>query len=204
MEKVLTDVGYRMPNQGKQKKRVVEKLFRGDYEPLFDLCKKYDAFQDMPFSQGVTYAILDAVFPGSRFILTVRDSDAWFESLVRFSLKVLLKKAGVENINDFSESTLKDKAIYLHKNYLYNTFKSHAASVVDHRICFDWSLVYDKKHRVEIYEKRNQEIILYFRERQDQLLVIDISKEEDNSKIVEFLGLPKELIAPLPHLNRSL
>lgn len=161
LEKVLIDIGYRMPNQAKQEKLVVEKLFRGDYKPLFDLCKEYDAFQGMPFSQGITYAILDAMFPGSKFILTIRDSEVWFESLVRFSLNILFKKAGIESINDFSELTFNDKAIYLHKNYLYNNVKRHAISVINHRIYFDWSLVYNKKNRIELYERRNREIREY-------------------------------------------
>lgn len=203
LEKVLSDLGYKMPDQAKQEKLVVEELFRGNYEPLFALCKEYDAFQDMPFSQGVTYAILDAMFPGSKFILSIRESDAWFESLVRFHLKGILKRAGINNINDFSESAFKDKAIYLHENYLQTVVKRHAVSVVDYQVTYDWSLVYNKEHRIEVYERRNQEIISYFQERQDQLLILDITKEKDNSKIVEFLGLPKNLICSLPHLNSS-
>lgn len=203
LDKVLSDLGYKMPKQTRQETLVVEEIFRGNYEPLFALCKEYDAFQDMPFSQGVTYAIVDAVFPKSKFILTIREPDAWFESLVRFHLKGILKKAGLENLDDFSESTFKDKAIYLHENYLQTVVKRHAVSVIDHQVHFDWSLVYNKAHRMGLYERRNREIISYFQERQDQLLILDITKEKDNSKIVEFLGLPKKLVDPLPHLNRS-
>jgi hypothetical protein len=203
LERVLTNLGYRMPNQARQESMVVEELFRGNYEPLSTLCKKYDAFQDMPFSYGVTYAIVDAMFPGSKFILTVREPNAWFESLVRFHLSGILKKAGVEKVDDFSESSFKDKAIYLHKNYMHNVIKRYAVSVVDHEVRYDWSLVYDKQYQIELYERRNQEIVDYFQDRQDQLLVLDITKEQDNAKIVEFLDLPKRLIDTLPHLNRS-
>ena len=164
-----------MPNQGRQEKRVVEELFSGNYDPLYSLCKKYSAFQDMPFSQGVTYSVLDAMFPGSKFILTVRDSDKWYESLTRFHLNGILKKAGINKLEDFDQSTFKDKAVYLHKNYLHSTTKRHAAKVVDHKVVYDWSLVYNKAHRVELYERRNAEIVNYFQERNDQLLVIDLS-----------------------------
>jgi len=203
LERVLTDLGYRMPNQARQETLVVEEFLQGNYEPLYALCKKYDAFQDMPFSQGVTYAIVDAIFPRSKFILTIRDSHAWFESLVRFHLNGILKKAGVKKLDDFSEFTFKDKAIYLHKNYLQKATKIHAISFINYDIHFDWSLVYNKKHRIELYERRNKDIIYHFHERKDQLLVIDITKEKDNSKIIEFLDLPKDLIKELPHLNRS-
>ena len=203
LERVLTNLGYRMPGQARQETLVVEESFRGNYAPLHTLCKQYDAFQDMPFSQDVTYAIVDAMFPGSKFILTVREPNAWFESLARFHLNGILKKAGVDKLEDFGELAFKDKAIYLHKNYLQNFVKRHAVSVVDHEIRFDWSLVYNKEHRMVLYERRNQEIVTYFQERQSQLLVLDISKEKDNSRIVEFLGLSKTLIDTLPHLNRS-
>jgi hypothetical protein len=203
LEKELTELGYKMPNQARQEMLVVEELYRGNHVPLYTLCKRYDAFQDMPFSQGITYAIADALFPGSKFILTVREPNAWFESLARFQLKGILKKAGVEKLEDFDELTFKDKTIYLHKNYLQNAAKRHAVSVIDHEIRLDWSQVYNKAHRIELYERRNREIIGYFQERQDQLLVLDITKEKDNSRIVEFLELPKRLICTLSHLNRS-
>ena len=203
LEKVLIDLGYKMPKQTVQETLVVEALFQGNYAPLFSLCKKYDAFQDMPFSQGVTYAIVDTLFPGSKFILTVRDSDAWFESLSRFHLKGILKKAGVEVLDDFDESTFKDKDIYLHKNYMQNLMKRHAITFNNQKVCHNWSLVYNKEHRIKLYEQRNLEIVNYFQERDEQLLIIDISKEKDNSRIVDFLNLPQKLIDRLPHLNRS-
>ena len=193
-----------MPNQTEQEIFVVENLFRGNYKPLYTLCKKYAAFQDMPFSQDATYAVVDAMFPESKFILTTREPNAWFESLARFHLKGILKKAGIEKLEDFGELTFKDKAIYLKKNYLQNIFKRHALSVIDQKIYYDWSLVYNKAHRIDLYRKRNQEIVKHFEVRKEQLLVLDVSKEKDNSKIVEFLNLPKEFIETLPHLNKSL
>jgi hypothetical protein len=203
VEQVLSDLGYRMPNQAKQESLTVEEMFKGNYKPLISLCKKYDAFQDMPFSQSVTYAILDALFPGSKFILNVRDSDEWFESLTRFHLKGVMNSGGIDKLDDFSESTYKDKNVYLHKNYMYNITKRHAVKVEDNKVEYDWSLVYNKDYRTDRYERRNREIISFFRERPEQLLVIDITKEKDNSKIVKFLGLPEKYISDLPHLNSS-
>jgi len=203
MERVLKDLGYRMPKQDKQESQLVEEIHKGNYAPLKALCKRYDAFQDLPFSQSSIYAVADALFPGSKFILTVRDSEKWFQSLVRFQLKTILKKAGVEKIEDFGEETFKDKAIYLHKNYMYNVVKRHAAYVDDNEVKHDWSLVYDRDHRIQVYEERNAEIVKYFQSRPDQLLVIDVTREKDNSRIIDFLGLPEKFIGPIPHLNKS-
>jgi len=44
------------------------------------LVPKYDAFQDNPWP--IIYRFLDREFPGSKFILTVRESDKWIASIV--------------------------------------------------------------------------------------------------------------------------
>jgi hypothetical protein len=46
-----------------------------------EVVPQYDAFQDMPWP--MLYAFLDAEYPGSKFILTVRDPEAWIRSQVR-------------------------------------------------------------------------------------------------------------------------
>lgn len=203
LEHVLRSAGYQMPNQAQQEKLTVEEMHRGNYKPLVSLCQEYEAFQDQPFSSQNLYAVLDAMFPGSKFILTVRDPGVWYESLKRFHLKGILKEAGVEKIGDFGEETFKDKAIYLDKNYCFNHFQRQAIEIIDHRICYNWSLVYQEAHCIRNYERRNNDIIKYFHKREDQLLVIDLSKEKDNSKVIKFLGLPGALLSDLPHLNKS-
>ncbi len=45
------------------------------------LAAEYDAFQDNPWP--LVYRRMDALYPGSKFILTVRDPDRWLESSVR-------------------------------------------------------------------------------------------------------------------------
>ncbi len=46
----------------------------------FGLVEKFDAFQDNPWP--ILYKELDAKFPGSRFILTVRPANDWIKSVV--------------------------------------------------------------------------------------------------------------------------
>lgn len=203
MEKVLRDLGYRLPRQSDQEKRVVEELYKGNFRPLKKLCQRYEAFQDRPFSQGVTYANVDAMFPSSKFILTVRESEAWFESLVGFHRGGILRKAGIVEVEDFNEQTLKDKDVYLYKNYMYHAAKRHAGIVIGYNMNYDWSLVYDRNHRIAEYEARNRGVIEYFQDRRDQLLVIDVSQEGDTSKIVDFLEMSRDNVREMPHTNRS-
>jgi hypothetical protein len=46
-----------------------------------DLVKRYDAFQDNPWP--IIYKELDRKYPGSKFILTLRNADSWIKSQVR-------------------------------------------------------------------------------------------------------------------------
>ncbi len=51
------------------------------YTMAHKLVKKYDAFQDNPWP--IIYKKMDKAYPGSKFILTIRDSESWIKSLVR-------------------------------------------------------------------------------------------------------------------------
>ena len=57
--------------------RTQEQLENGDYR--LDILDKYSAVTDMPV--GFFYPQLDKVYPGSRFILTVRDKNDWLKSV---------------------------------------------------------------------------------------------------------------------------
>ena len=48
---------------------------------VYPLVERYDAFQDNPWP--ILYEDLDVKFPGSKFILTVRDPESWYESQLR-------------------------------------------------------------------------------------------------------------------------
>ena len=88
MERVLRLYGYSMPNQQEQEARLTRQVFSTNYEEFKCFVAKYDAFQDLPFSQEQTYVVADALFPNSRFILTERDSEQWFLSMTTFTKKL--------------------------------------------------------------------------------------------------------------------
>ena len=204
LEWILKALGYKLPNQLEQEMRIVKQLYLGNFLPFTEFCDQYDAFQDMPFSQGVVYAQADCLFPGSKFILTVRDPNEWYESLVRFHMKGVLKRQGITSLDNIDEYTFKNKNIYLYENYFYDVLKYMiVADVKDYKLEYDWSKAYDREHRIKIYTDRNKEIIKYFQKRPESLLVIDVGKERDILKILKFLGLPEKLNIQMPHLNSS-
>jgi len=174
--------------------------YNGNLRPLVDYINKYDAFQDAPFSIKTIYAQADALFPGSKFILTYRDADAWFESLLRFHKKILGVPANQpitrENSANFP---------YLYPGYADLLNRINWLHDVDGEagLKIDWNLLYNAEHYKNIYRARNHEIVRHFSERSRDFLVIDITSEKDTRKIVEFLGLPEQLITHVPHLNAS-
>jgi sulfotransferase family protein len=73
----LEILGYRVtgPN-GHRDPKIRETV----YQKAFGLVPKFDAFKDNPWP--VLYRELDERYPGSKFVLTVRPTDAWIRSAV--------------------------------------------------------------------------------------------------------------------------
>ena len=55
---------------------------------------------------------------------------------------------------------------------------------------------------LQCYKKHNQEVINYFKDKNNKLLVIDITKENAWEQICLFLNKPKPTL-PFPHLNKN-
>ena len=75
MVEALKLLGYRVTGPDHVRdKDIAEKLERVTAE----LSHRFDAFQDNPWP--LVYRQMDALHPGSKFILTVRDPQKWYES----------------------------------------------------------------------------------------------------------------------------
>lgn len=199
LREILMNIGFRVANQQDQEKHLTHILSTGRYDALQEFAAKYDAFQDLPFSQGHFYVACDALFPNSKFILTVRNTDEWFESLLRFHKKVF----GFDDETSIDLDFAKDKALYLHKNYTYEQFVRRALVVNGTDVEPDSSKLYDREQNVRRYEERNEAILKYFYNRPSDLLVLDLSAEEDTSKICSFLELSNDTVQPMPQENRT-
>jgi hypothetical protein len=174
--------------------------YKGNLRPLINYVNKYDAFQDAPFSIKNTYAQLDALFPDSKFILTYREADAWFDSFHNFTKKIF----GLRNDEPITKAVLNSRQ-YLYPGYFQYMLELHWLLDVDNEVDLkiDWELLYDREHYKKLYRARNSEIVRHFSERPDDLLVIDLTREQTTKKIVDFLGLPPQLVTNIPHLNQT-
>ncbi len=187
VEAVLKSLGYKMGNQAKAESLIYEWSKR-DFKNIIKLCKTADAFQDIPFSNDFTFVALDCAFPGSKFILTIRnDKDEWFESLTRFHTKIVGKDR-LPTADDLKEF-----------NYRYKGFLWDAQTLkygIDERTLYDYNIY------TNYYENYNKRIHEYFKYKMENLLVLNLSDKDAMEKLYTFLGI-KYNGQKLPHLNKS-
>lgn len=180
LKRAFVELGFKVGDQREAellKRDIVEK----DYKPLLHYCRSAQVFQDVPFSQGITYKILDESFPGSKFILSIRDSDEqWYNSMTKFHAKVF-------GNGELPTWEVLKKTRYVYRGYAYeNRREVYGLTEEDEP--------YDKNILTSYYNKRNQEIIDYFKNRPSSLLVINLSETDSYQKFCDFLGVKSKRI----------
>lgn len=187
MEMALRSLGYRMGLQARGE-MLKDDWARRDFTRVVALCRTADAFQDVPFSNAFTFQALDPHFPGSKFVLTVRDSpEQWYESLVRFHTKIV-GKGRRPTADDLREFT------YRYKGFLWDAFVATYGG--------DERLLYDRDTYIAHYLDHNRSVTEYFRHRPSDLLVLNVGAADAMRTLCEFLGRPYDG-RPMPHVNRT-
>lgn len=187
VEAVLKSLGYKMGNQRKGEMLTKQWAVR-DFKKIINLCKKADAFQDLPFSNDFTYSVLDYAFPKSKFILTVRNNkDEWFESLTRFHTKIVGKDR-LPTADDLKAFP------YRYKGFLWDVLQAKYAITE--------ATLYDYKIFTDNYEMHNHRVKEYFKYRQKDLLILNLSEENSMEKLYKFLNVDYKG-EDMPHLNQS-
>jgi hypothetical protein len=187
LEEALKSFGYRMGSQ-KAGELLLRDYAERDFRKILKLCKTATAFQDIPFSLDHTYQAVDGEFPGSKFILTVRDTaDQWFESLKRFHTK-LVGKDRTPTKEDLQEYD------YRYRGWLWEC----------HQFVFgaDASTLFDKELYINYYNRHNRVAIDYFKERPDDLLVLNVAEPAAMGSLCKFLNVQPEQ-RTFPHLNKT-
>lgn len=172
VRKAFVDLGYVV---GKQSD--AEKLFPfykdRNFHPVVEYCETAEAFQDVPFSLPYTYIALDYAFPGSKFILTVRDSpEVWCDSLIRFHSK--LYGGNIPTLKQLKNST------YAYKGFMYDARKIVFGTPDDD--------LYNREIMINQYNEHNRTVMEYFKFRPDDLLVLNLTDRNAYFKFCKFLG----------------
>lgn len=175
LAKAFDVLGFEVGDQHKAESLSINCLYQ-NYKPLIDYCKTAEVFQDVPFSFLEVYKVLDKNFPKSKFILSIRDSsEQWYQSIIKFHSKIF----GNEIMNSWEEIK---KLNYVTPEWVYNIRQGvYGLTDLDHP--------YEKTKLIEYYEKRNNEIVDYFKNRPDDLLVINLSEKGSYQKLIDFLGI---------------
>ena len=134
-----------------------------------------DAFFDTPI--WANYKELDERFPGSKFILSWRDPEKWYQS---FS-----KNIG-SYLNALRNSWIRRLDVVQRRAYLKIFGPSGS----------------DKEYLISCYIRHRQEAEEYFRDRPNDFLVLEMESADAMAKLSEFLGIKDEGIS-LPSSNHS-
>ena len=173
LNEALRLLGHRavhFPDDDVTQTEITSFLARRPPELRLSLLTRVDALTDTPVS--VTYQALDRAYPGSRFILTVRDKRSWLASCDKYWRGPLLGhlegptaayigciNAAVYGVEHYDESRFS------------STYDAHVSGVLD-----------------------------YFRARPDDLLVMNICAGDGWEPLCKFLATALPL-ATFPRLN---
>lgn len=122
------------------------------------------------------YQKLDVAYPGSKFVLTVRDEADWIRSVERFWTYEGNKHRWTWDMDGF-------------------THKMH--SMIYGRPTFN------RRAMLAAYRRHNEGVQEYFAGRPNDLLVLNMNGHVPFAPLCEFLGAPAPRDAALPHRNRS-
>ncbi len=168
-------LGYVVGDQHRAEIITGKHYFDSNFLPIIDYCKTAQAFQDVPFSYPETYKHLDKAYPGSKFILTIRDDpEQWYRSITRFHAKRFGKNGRIPTAEDLKS------AQYVWPGFMYNLVRLYGTTDDN---------PYNKEVLIAHYERQNQEVKKYFKDRPDDLLVINVAEKGAYRKFVDFLGV---------------
>lgn len=127
---------------------------------------------DLPVA--VQYKELDLAYPESKFILTERNHDDWYRSIVGWYLnRVIPDEPRFANMLDWR------KAAFGHEN--------------PNPVNTDF---------IDVYDTHVDTAIEYFKDRPNDFLRINICDGDSTEALCEFLGLEKS-VTQFPHLHKS-
>ena len=187
LEKFMLFHGFRSGDQASGE-RLMPDYVQNRWESLKYHVSTADFFQDLPFSAPNTYRHLDAAFPNSRFILTVRDSaETWYRSLLTFHKDIFGYGKRVPTREDL------ERAPYRFPGFAWLANRALYPSPPDDP--------YNREALIGAYEKHRKDVEEYFGEREN-LLVLEISDPEAPSRLGGFLDIVPQMKS-LPWLNKS-
>jgi hypothetical protein len=148
--------------------RIADEVAHARYD--LAVLEEVDAITDTPVA--AIYPHLDAHYPGSKFVLTVRDKDDWLDACERY---FAVKEAA-------DRGTPKEEELRFYFLVVYGCDGFH-------RERFSW-----------VYDAHRRNVEHHFRGRPEDLLIFDVTAGDGWEKLCPFLGKPVPDL-PFPHAN---
>jgi hypothetical protein len=155
----------------------LRELIEGNYD--FSLLQKLDGITDITVS--AFYPQLDKLFPGSKFILTVRDKESWLKSMKKHW-------SGRPAFADEEE-------ISFSKQTHMNIRRLLRAAVYG---CYE----FNEERLSYVYDQHYKNVMEYFKSRPESLLVLDICGGQGWNQLCSFLNAPA-LSQPFPYTKKQ-
>ena len=132
--------------------------------------KEYDGIADLPAVRF--YKEFDQLYPGSKFIYTIREEKSWLRSVESH-----YERQPPSTLGDWGKEN---------REVVYG------------------SMYFDKKQMINIYHKHDKEVREYFKDRPNDLLIVDICGGDGWDKLIDFLKLDVPIPSiPFPKSNTS-
>lgn len=188
LKKAFEQLGFPVGDQRKAENLHHRYYFKGYFAPIIKYCRSAQVFQDVPFSCPETFRYLDIAYPGSKFILTIRDdAEQWYQSITRFHAKKFGKNGKIPTVEDLKN------AVYIKKGMPYNTVRLHGTPDDD---------PYNHDIMIAHYERHNREVMDYFKDRPEDLLILNVAEADSYQRFIEFIGVESSFDS-FPWENRT-
>jgi len=166
---------------------LVSSYITGNLGSIFAHVENYDSFEDLPFCAPDLYKHLDKQFPDSKFVLTFREPESWFKSLKTYFFPEGCKHNTFLFNSRYTNPNLPLGGMYGLMIYFTALFGT---------------LEIEKERYITAYNAYNKEVIKYFKDRPDDLLIVNWADGDGWKELCDFLGkkVPK---CGFPHSNRN-
>jgi hypothetical protein len=187
LKKAFADLGFIVGDQSRAE-RLLPNYDNNDFKKIISYCKTAQVFQDFPFSYPNTYKKVDQAFPDAKFILTIRDNpEVWYHSLINHHSKVF-GHGMLPNAEDLKQASYVWPGwIWESNRLIYNSPEEDP---------------YNKECLINFYVKYNAEIIKYFKNRPDDLLILNLNDANSYKKFIDFLDV-KSHYTSFPWQNKT-
>jgi len=188
LKTAMDELGFVIGYQ-REAEKMMEDWAKRDFNRIVEYCKFAQFFQDVPFSRPYTYVVLDHEFPGSKFILTVRDSpNQWYNSLTKYHARKYGKDGRIPTKEDLQQAT------YVEKGWKWRINRMSYKTPEDDP--------FNKEILLHYYNDYNKNVKEYFRHRPDDLLVLNVAEENAYQKLCDFLAI-KPIGDSFPWKNKT-